>query len=274
MHFLKPTQEKKGPMKLTTATLVAITGLGLCVVPVAFAADDSFVGKWKMNVDKCQFTGLQYKIENLGGDKYSFVFGDDVETVPLDGKDHPTKYGNTWAIAKTGPNKWKWTQKRDGKIISVSNWTISEDGIFNSHRESMRPDGSTSHVEVTFKRTAGTSGLAGTWESTEFKMNPPATLEIEKWQVDGYSLLDPAYKEREDFKLDGKDYTPKGPRVPKGTTVSGKAIDAHKMELTYKLKGKTTETDSWELSEDGKTLTETLNFSGVSKPELDVYERQ
>ena len=241
----------------------------------ALAADDSFTGKWKLNPDKSQFTGFNYKIEDIGGGKYSFAFGDDVETLVLDGKDHPTKYGNTWAISKTGPNKWKWTRKRDGKVIAVSNWSVSEDEqIFSSSRESMRPDGSTSHEELKFKRTAGTSGLAGTWESTEIKMTSPTTLEIEKWQGDGYSFLDPAYKERTDFRLDGKEYTPKGPLVAKGTTVSAKRIDAHNIELTFKLKDKATSTEHYELSANGKTLTGTLTFPGQSKSEIDVYDRE
>ena len=46
------------------------------------------------------------------------------------------------------------------------------------------------------------------------------------------------------------------------------------MELTYKLQGKTTETDRWELSADGKTLTQTVTYAGVSKPEVDVYDRE
>jgi hypothetical protein len=138
----------------------------------------------------------------------------------------------------------------------------------------MRPDGSTSHEELKFKRTAGTSGLAGTWESTEVKMTSPATLEIEKWQGDGYSFLDPAYKERTDFKLDGKDYIPKGPLVAKGTTVSAKQIDDHNIELTYKVKGKTTLTERYDLSPEGKMLTVTRTFSGQSKSEVDVYQRE
>ena len=46
------------------------------------------------------------------------------------------------------------------------------------------------------------------------------------------------------------------------------------IELTYKLKGKTTETDKLELSVDRKTLTQTITYAGVSKPEVDVYDRQ
>ena len=46
------------------------------------------------------------------------------------------------------------------------------------------------------------------------------------------------------------------------------------MELTYKLKGKTTETDKYEVSADGKTLTQTATYAGVSKPEIDIWDRE
>lgn len=262
-------------MKLITATLVAISGLSLCAAPLVLAADDSFVGKWKMNPDKSQFNGLTYKVDDAGGNQYRLVFGDDVETLAFDGKDHPTKYGNTWSITKSGPNAWKWMQKRDGKVISDATWTVSEDGATSTYvSKEMRPDGSSSHDETKLKRTAGTSGLVGTWETAEIKIGSPGTIEFQKWQADGYSMVSPVYKGHTDLKLDGKDYTPKGPRVAKGTTVSGKGTDDHHMELTYKLKGKTTETDSWELSADGKTLTNTVTYQGLDKPEIDVYGRQ
>ena len=56
--------------------------------------------------------------------------------------------------------------------------------------------------------------------------------------------------------------------------VSASKTDDHNMELTYKLQGKTTETDRWELSADGKTLTQTVTYAGVSKSEVDVYDRE
>jgi hypothetical protein len=98
-------------------------------------------------------------------------------------------------------------------------------------------------------------------------------MEVSKWEMDGYSLLNPAFKQRLRFKLDGKEYTPTGPRVPKGTTVSA-SKSGEAMELTYKLKDKTTETDRFEVSADGKLLTETVTYAGVSKPEVDVYDRE
>lgn len=262
-------------MKLLTATLVAITGLGLGAASLAFGAEDSFIGKWKLNPEKSQFNGLTYKIEDAGSNKYKFVFGDDVETLSIDGKPQMTKYGNTWAITKTGANTWKSIQKRDGKVTTSSVWTVSEDGqTLTTTDENMRPDGSTAHNEAKFKRTAGTSGLVGTWESTDLKLSSPAPIEIEAWKGDGYVIVNPAYKGRTEFKVDGKDYADKGPRVPKGLTVSAKRTSDRALELNYKLKEKALEVDHYEVSADGKTLTNTINFAGVDKPEVDVYERQ
>jgi hypothetical protein len=261
-------------MKMMTATLVAIAGLSLCAAPLTRAADESLVGKWKFNPETSQLSGLTYKVGEVGGDKYTFSFGDDTETISL-GKEHTTKYGNTWTITKNGSNAWKWVTKRNGKVTSDATWTVSDDGATSTYVSTdTRQDGSTSHNETKLKRTAGTSGLVGTWESTEIKIGSPTTTEIAKWGTDGYSMKTPADKSETDFKLDGKEYKPKGPTVAPGTTVSGKKDGENKMELTYKLKGKVTETDSWELSGDGKTLTDTVTFSGEDKKEVDVYDRQ
>jgi len=254
--------------------LLLLASLGFVSVG-ALAADDSFVGKWKFDPDKSQLTGLDYKIEDAGGGQYRFAFGDDVETLTLDGRGHVTKFGDTWSIKTTGPSSWESTMKRDGKVTSKAKWSISEDGqTFTSTEENMRPDGSTGRSEATMKRTAGTTGLAGSWESASVKIMSPTSMEIAKWQGEGYSRTSPAYKEHLNFKLDGKEYTPVGPRVPKGTTVTASKTDDRNIELTYKLNGKTTETDKWELSADGKTLTQTVTYPGVSKPEIDVYDRK
>ncbi|MGH8093588.1 MAG: hypothetical protein ACREIF_08970 [Chthoniobacterales bacterium] len=255
-------------------TLALIVSLGL-ISGSARAADDSFVGKWKFNPDKSQLTGLDYKIEDAGGGKYRFMFGDDVETLTLDGKGHLTKFGDTWSIKATGPSSWDSITKRDGRVTNEEKWTVSEDGqTFTSMAENMRPDGSTGRSEATFKRTGGTAGLVGTWESTSIKVMSPTTMELAQWEKDGYSMMNPTFKEHLNFKFDGKEHRPMGPRVAKGTTATATKVDDHTMELTYKLKGKTTETDRWELSADGKSLTDTVTYAGVNKPEVDAYDRE
>src|SRR4029077_18187317 len=110
-------EEKGIPMYSRILASFALVSL---ITAGALAADDSFVGKWKLNPDKSQFNGLTYKIEDAGGGQYRFVFGDDVETLTLDGKDHVTKYGDTWSIKTTGPNSWESINKRDGKVTAKS----------------------------------------------------------------------------------------------------------------------------------------------------------
>jgi hypothetical protein len=240
-----------------------------------FAAEASFVGTWKLNPKKSHFTGLREKIEDMGGGKYNFVFGDDVESITMDGKDHPTKYGNMWSVTKTGPNSWTSVHKRDGKVTTTATWTLSDnDKKFTSITDGTRPDGSKSHNVFEAKRIAGTSGLAGTWESTKFQINSPAAMQIASWKGDGWTISVPAEKERLDLKFDGKEYPDNGPRVAKGTTASGKRIDASTVEITTKLKGKTQVVENMKLSADGKTITSTLHFPGMAEPEIDVYERQ
>jgi hypothetical protein len=254
------------PSILTSICLVSST---------PFAAQASFVGKWKFNVSKSKFSGLQEKIEDLGGGKHRFSFGTDVQTVTFDGKDHPAKYGGTWSVTSTGPNTWKSVRKRNGKVTSTSTWTVSKDGKrFTMVTDGTRPDGSKYHDVFETKRLAGTSGLAGTWESTKLSISSPTEMEIATWQGDGWSMTYPADKERVDLKFDGKDYPDKGPRVAKGTTMSGKRIDASTVEITGKLKGKVMYTQQMKLSKDGKTLTATLHFPGQTKTEIDVYDRQ
>jgi hypothetical protein len=241
----------------------------------ALAADDPFVGKWKFDPEKSQMNGLDYKIEDAGNGQYKFSFGDDVEALTLDGKGHVTKYGDTWSIKATGPSSWESTTERDGKVTNKSKWVVSADNqTFTSTDENMRPDGSTGRTEVIFKRVSGTTGLAGTWQTTSVKVLSPTSITIAKWQGDGYTRSNPVFKETFDFKLDGKEYAPKGPRIPPGMTATAKKNGDHSMELTYKLKGKTIETDKFEASADGKTLTQTITYPGVSKPEIDVWNRE
>ena len=255
-----------------TCNILAITFLATANL---MAADSAFVGNWKLNTDKSKFTGLQEKIEDLGGNEFKFTFGDDMETIVMDGKEHPTKYGYMWSVTPDGTSKWKSVHSKDGKVTSTAIWTVSDDGqMFTAATDGTRADGSTYKNKFKAKRIAGTAGLAGTWESTEMKLGAPANWEIQSFGGDGMSFLTPANKERDDVKFDGKDYESQGPRVAPESTVSGKQIDERTIELTDKLKGKVIETDHLELSADGKTLTVTLNFPGVDKPETDVYERQ
>jgi hypothetical protein len=90
------------------------------------------------------------------------------------------------------------------------------------------------------------------------------TLPSGEWQSTAFGV---SYK----FKMDGKDYPDN-----MGGTASWKALDPHTWELVAKGNGRVTETDTFKLSPDGKTLideTKQMKANGGSIDSSTVYER-
>ena len=257
-------------MRVLTA-LLAGCAVSACML---WAAGDPFVGKWKLDKDKSQLTGLRSEIKDLGGNKYEFKFGDDTQTVVADGKQHPNKFGGTWGIKQDAPDKWTETHEHGGKVTSTSTWTLSDGGNQTTiETKGTRVDGSSYTESTVWKRVGSGTGIAGTWENTQAQF-AAEDWEIKPWETDGLSFTTPSANEHLDMKFDGKDYVDRGPREAPGSTSSGKRVDQHTIELTDKIKGKVMSTEDLKVSEDGKTLTVTVHFPGVDKPGIFVYDKQ
>jgi hypothetical protein len=238
------------------------------------AGDDPFVGTWKLNADKSKLTGFQEKIEDLGDNKYRFTIGHNVETIAVDGEDHPTNYG-TWALKKEGPNTWKSVDKIDGKVISTATWTISDDGqTFTAVTQGVKNDGSTYESQFTAKRIDGTSGLVGTWGSADTKRRAPAGWVIKPYEADGLSFISPTDREEIDLKFDEKEYPDKGAQVAPHSTMSARRVDERNIEMFGKVDGKLVYSELWKVSDDGTMLAIGVRLTGDTISETDIYERQ
>lgn len=252
---------------LLLAAAACFTGANL------HAADDALLGKWKIDFGKSKTVGFQAKIEDIGNHEMNFIFGDDTETYHFDGKEHPTRYGSVRTLSSVTPDQWKSVTKRDGKTTSTDLWTLADGGkTLTVTSEGNRPDGTDFKQEFAYKRVAGTSGLAGTWESTKIDPGSYPDWLIESHEG-GLAFVFPAFKERHAVKFDGKDYPAEGPRVAPGSTTAGKRVDEHTVELTDKLKGKVMDTMLVQASADGKTMTVTITYPGMEQKEVDVYQR-
>ncbi len=255
----------------------ACTILGLSCLAAAslMAADSPFVGKWKVNLGKSNFAGSTMKIEAAGADTYRMTFGGQEDTYILDGKEHPTPHGTLRTVTPDGTNRWQLANKRDGTIVSTARWVLSADGQTLTRTVIInQPDGKLDREVYKEKRTAGTSGLAGTWEDADVQIGATIEVEIQPFEGDGITIINPAYQERDNVKFDGKDYPNEGPRVAPGTATSGKKIDEHNLELVNKMDGKPTDAERLEVSADGKTMTMTDTLVGDAKPQSYVLERQ
>ncbi len=253
-----------------------------------WAANDPFVGKWKVNPSKSKLID-EMRIEAAGENRYTFTFDPDaVDTVVADGSDQPAVNGTTLSITVKGPNNWEVVRKMKGRTLLMADWTLSEDGkTLNDAFTQYLPDGttlfsqplpngSTLFLPYVYDRTAGNSGFLGTWDSESAKVKAGIELQIQPYE--GHGLL---FKRSDEemvkrIKLDGNDYPELDPKGrDKGTVYSGRRVDARSLEITYKSKGKITGTWQIELSTDLKTLTMTERSVGQSRPKsILVFDRE
>jgi hypothetical protein len=252
------------------------------------AANDPFVGKWKVNPSKSTLTD-EVKVEAVGANKYTFTFGPgQVDTVVADGSDQPALQGTTLSVTVEGPNHWTVVRKMKGRTLLTASWTLSEDGktindAFTQYLPDATtlfsqplPNGSTLFLPYVYMRTAGNSGFAGTWDSESAKVKAGIELQIQPYEADGLSLKRSDEEVTSRIKLDGKDHADLDPNgQDKGTAYSGRRVNERRLEITNKSKGEVTGTRQLEISQDLKTLTVTVHLAGQDRPQsILVYDRE
>ena len=263
--------------------------LAACLMTgTVWAADNPFVGKWKVNPSKSKLTD-EFKVEAAGANKYTFTFGPgQVDTVVADGSDQPALQGTTLSVTVEGPNNWKVVRKIKGRMLLTAHWTLSEDGktINDAFTQYLPdgttlfsqplPDGSTLFLPYVYERTAGNSGFLGTWDSESAKVAAGIELQVQPYEGDGLSFKRSDEEMAKRFKLDGNDYPDLDPNGrDKGTTYAGRRVNERSLEITEKSKGKITGTRQIELSRDLKTLTVTMRLVGQNRPpSIFVYDRE
>jgi hypothetical protein len=254
--------------------LQSVLILGL-MTGTSWAASDPFVGTWKLDPSRSQLSD-EMKVEALGGNKYAFDFGGGKPvTVVADGTDQPIDTGTTMSVSAEGPNTWKFVGKKDGRVGSGATWKLSEDGSTLSDSYTVyQADGSTLHLDYLYKRTAGSSGFAGTWDSTSEKVDSVYEIAIRPYRDNGLSFVDPAEKSTQDMEFDGRDYPSQGPDVTAGSVSSGQRMNDSTLDITDKINGKVTDTRELKLSSDLRTLTMTVRPVGRATPNILVFGRE
>jgi hypothetical protein len=239
-----------------------------------WAATDPMVGTWKLNPTKSKLTD-QMKVEEAGPNKYTFIFsGDNAETIVADGTDQPGIFGTTFAVTILSTHQWKVVRKTGGRVTISAIWDLSSDGnTLTDNFTGYRADDSTSNLLYVYTRTAGKSGFAGTWESTEERVNSAYEMQVQTYDDNGLSFINPAQKTTKSIKFDGKDYAAQGPNLPAGYATSGRRLSDSAVELTDKINDKVLDTQQVEVSLDGKTLTITTHIPGHTKPNIQVFDR-
>jgi hypothetical protein len=247
------------------------------IVATSGAADEPFIGKWKLSLSKSKLAD-QMTIAPAGANRYTLTFAGvgETETLVADGTDQPGVLDSSISITIEAPGNWKIVRKRGGRTVLTAIWKLSDDGkALTDTFISNQPDGSTSHIDLVYKRAEGSasnSGIPGTWETTEEKADP-FEIEIRPYEGDGLSFISSFGGPANNVKFDGKEYPPAGASPATGSTTSARRLGDHSIELTKKLKGKIVETRELAVSPDLKTLTMTRRLSDQRVPNILVFDR-
>ena len=244
------------------------------VTGMACAAENPFIGEWKLDPSKSRMPD-EMKVTSEGGNKYAFDFGaGPPETIAVDGTDQPGLGGTLFSVNAQAPDTWIVKRKKNGRLLLEATWKLSKDGrtLTDYYRE-FEPDGSTLSMDYVYQRTGEGSGFAADWQSIKETMNSPFSIQVKDYQGEGLSFVTPSENKTRNMKFDGKDYPNEGPGARRGASSSIQRVDNRTVVITDKADGKVTDTEAIALSDDLKTLTITVQVPGRDKPNVMVFER-
>jgi hypothetical protein len=239
----------------------------------ANAAHDPFLGEWKLDPSRSTFVDVM-KVESAGGNKYVFDVGGGPEPITVDGTEQRGVGDTMLSVTAEGDGSWTVVRKKAGRMLLTATWTLSKDGkTLSDAFTAIGADGTRSTTNFTYRRTAGTSGFAGTWESrNNATLDYVFALKVEPYEGDGLSIVDATDGLTMNVRFDGKDYASGGSNAPQGFTASARRADPRNMEVTGKVNGRAAITELMALSSDLKTLTVTQRI-GRREPNILVLER-
>jgi len=232
--------------------------LSICALMCFLALNGSCVaqanpwdGSWKADQSSLKFSGATFSVAT---DAHGFTMtrsGAADPRVVCDGKAQKTPDGMlTCTKAGTG---YALELTRDGKRVRKTTVSVSADGKTRTSRSERFPsDEKPSTITVISKRVSGGPGMAGEWK--EMKVLESNDTGIMSIRVHGDSV---AFKETDIEKpitcrLNGTET-----KAGDMGTISVKQADPHTLKVTYRSDGKVRRENTFVLSADGKTITET-----------------
>ncbi|MBV9766157.1 MAG: hypothetical protein JOZ48_15025, partial [Acidobacteriaceae bacterium] len=161
----------------------------LTIAAALTAADNPFVGTWKLDVQKSNFAGdtMTYTSGDAGEIKYSG--GGQSYTFKADGKERAGLLGDMVVWKKIDDHTWQVTHKTKGKVTGTETLKLSEDGkTLDDSFSGTRPNGEKFEDKVVYERTSGDNGILGTWKSTKVQIGSPETIELKDYEGDGITF--------------------------------------------------------------------------------------
>jgi hypothetical protein len=229
----------------------------LVATSTAFAADNPWVGKWKMDPAQSKLTGDTIHFASAADGEVTYTEEGHPSKFKVDGQPYKTWDGSEATWKKVDDNTFQQHLKRNDIDLATNTWTISQDGkTLKVESKGKTLDGTSFDDTSEFARVSGTKGLLGGWKSTKTHISDPEVWNITEKGANELQWEIPAIKGTLDATLDGKDHAPVGPTVPKGLTIAVTRVSPRVLKVTSKMNGEVTDQSTMTISPDGKKIVD------------------
>jgi hypothetical protein len=234
----------------------------------ATTPDSPWVGTWKLDKSKSDFTGDTMSYSRGSNGTYHYTDGSTVSyDFAIDGKEYPSTPGNTTSWIVSGEHGWDTTIKTTGNfLVKVHRELSNGDKTLTVTATGTKPDGSTFNEETVFTRVTGTTGLVGKWRDIKSNEGSPQMFVVTSPSAGVLHWEIPDYKESAQGKMDGTDLPIEGPSVTPGMTFGGKLETPSRLAYVLKINGKPLMFGVQTMSADGTSFTD-ISYSPGKKDE-------
>jgi hypothetical protein len=259
-----------------------VVGFNLLVMAALFAAwfinrrpSPDWNGTWKLNPAKSHLSLAILTLATTPDGIIHNTTGAGNMSFRCDGNRYPSANGVTVVCTQKNTATMDITLFRNGSQELSDRWQLSPDqkGLTVTWANTL-PTAWSASGDRHYARASGSTGFAGAWKPVNpYELTPPT------WQISVHGhTFQGSYPEKhwtQDIPLDGKDASVHRPDVNPAATIALRIRNSRELFVTRKVNGKVNSVATWQLSPDGRSLTDTTWFPGrTSETAVLVYDKQ
>jgi hypothetical protein len=164
---------------------------------------------------------------------------------------------------------------KNGSKVSTALWELSNhENALMIKGTSLRPDGSAKSTEHHLTRTSGSTGFVGGWRNAD-PFEGLASILQTSVRNNAFHFSNPGREMHADVFIDGTSAGVHSPLFPSGATIALSERGPRAFILSTKVNGQVVYIENWQVSADGRSLTQSSWFSSSPNEKyVLVYEKQ
>ena len=239
-------------MKRLCVSVCAVMCLLASVRP-CLAQSNPWNGSWKIEPSSLKYQGATFSVAT-DADGFTITRGGEAQPkVVCDGTAHKS-VSDTKITCTKSASGYEITVSKDGKTTRKTTISIADGGKKRiSKSQIFPPDGAPYTTTMISGRVSGGPGLAGEWKEAESSSSQDSGILTIAVKGDMVDFKETDTPKPVSCKLDGTET-----KFPTGDSMSVKLANPHTLKVIYKdSEGKVRRENTFALSQDGKTISET-----------------